>query len=341
MLFTPHGSNPDFSVITTLPPTQRRYEFTIPVIPPSSNNAPPFVRILAVDTAGQEGFDEVSFAVPYTEDWTGTLTITSDFSGGLRPGERVDVCWTKGNGASGTIEATLFLDGDDTSIPLGGAHTGVDCLSGGMVVPYVSTDSARVGLILNGGAGGRSEWFFSDIFSIRPDPRVGDLPPGIEVISPTPGSSYPGGTAVPIQWSAKDDQGVRSISIQASYDGGRTWNFIARDLPGGTTSYNWRLPTSTGIPNVRLRVIAADLRFQNTSDTVPISILPGVDLSCYADCNGDKSLDSEDFACFNRLFSQGDPAADCNQNGGLDAEDPSCFKETFGRGCFTKPKPRG
>ena len=141
VLFTPHGSNPDFSVIATLPPTQRRYELTIPVIPPSSNLAPPFVRILAVDTAGQEGFDEVSFAVPYTEDWTGTLTITSDFSGGFRPGERVDVCWTKANGASGTIEADLFLDGDDASIPLGGAHTGVNCLSGGMVVPYVSTDS--------------------------------------------------------------------------------------------------------------------------------------------------------------------------------------------------------
>jgi hypothetical protein len=341
VLFTPHGNNPDFSVIAQLSPSQRRYELTIPVIPPSSNITSPFVRILAVDTAGQEGFDEVSFGVPYTEDWTGTLTVTSDYSGELRPGERADVCWTKGNGASGTIDASLFLDGDDAIIPLGGAHTGVSCLSIGMVVPYVSTDSARIGLRLNGGAGGRSEWFFSDFFSIRPDPRVGDLPPGIEVISPAPGSSYPGGTAVPIQWSATDDQGVRSISIQASYDGGRTWNFIARDLPGGTTSYNWNLPNSAGIPNVRLRVIAADLRFQSSSDTVPISILPGSGLACYADCDGDQNLDSNDLTCFDTLFARGDPAADCNQDGGLDGADPSCFKEAFERGCFTKPKPRG
>jgi hypothetical protein len=341
VLFTPHGNNPDFSAIATLPPTQRRYEFTIPVIPPSSNLTSPFVRILAVDTAGQEGFDEVSFGVPYTEDWTGTLTITSDFSGGLRSGERVDVCWTQGNGASGTIDATLFLDGDDASIPLGGAHTGVSCLSGGLSVPYVSTDSARVGLRLNGGAGGRSEWFFSAPFSIRPDPRVGDLAPEIEVISPKPGSSYPGGAVLPIQWSATDDQGVRSISIQASYDGGRTWSFIARDLPGGTTSYSWRLPTSTGIPQVRLRVIAADLRFQNSSATLPLSILPGTDIGCYADCNANKELDRGDLTCFQTLFDRGDFAADCNQDGGLGTEDQTCFKDLFERGCSTKPKPKG
>jgi hypothetical protein len=340
VLFTPHGNNPDFSVIAQLPPSQRRYELTVPVIPPSSNNARPFVRILAVDTAGQEDFDEVSFGVPYTADWTGTLTVTSDFSGELRPGKLVDVCWTKGNGASGTIEATLFLDGDDASIPLGGATTGVSCIPYGLTVPYVSTDSARVGLLLNGGAGGRSEWFFSDVFSIRPDPRVGDLAPEIDLISPAPGSSSPGGTAVPIEWSATDDQGVRSIALQASYDGGRTWNFIARDLPGSTTSYIWHLPTSTGIPNVRLRAIAADLRFQNSSDTVPLSILPGAIAACYADCDSDKKLDRNDFACFEALFAQADPAADCDQDGGLGKADKSCFKESFERGCFTKPMPK-
>ncbi len=335
VLFTPHGNNPDFSVIAQLPPSQRRYELTIPVIPPSSNNNSPFVRILAVDTAEQEGFDEVSFGVSSAESGTGAFTITTDFSGELRPGERVDICWTNEGGASGTITAALFLDADDDAIPLGGAHTGVSCLSGGMLVPYVSTDSARVRLCPPGGC------YFSEFFRIRPDPRVGDLAPEVEVTSPAPGSAYPGGTAVPIQWIATDDQGVRSISIQASYDGGRAWNFIARDLPGSMTSYIWHLPTSTGIPDVRLRVIAADLRFQNSSDTVPISILPGAIPVCYADCEGDNDLDSKDVACFETLFTMGDPAADCNEDGGLDTEDESCFKEAFGRGCFNKPMPKG
>jgi hypothetical protein len=275
VLFTEHGNNPDFTLLADLPPSQRRYEFTVPVIPPSSNLNSPFVRILAVDSAAQEGFDEVRFDVPYTEDWTGTLTVATDLAGEFRPGEVVDICWIQGAGAWGTIDAGLFLDGDDAFIPLGGAHTGVDCLSLGMVIPWVSTDSARVGLRLNYGAGGRFEWFFSEPFTIRPDPRVADLPPAVEMTSPAPGSSFPGGTAVPIGWVASDDQGVRSISIQASYDAGRTWHFIARDLAGSVTSYNWPLPPSSGIPDTRLRVLAADLRFQSSSDVRSIVILPG------------------------------------------------------------------
>ena len=93
--------------------------------------------------------------------------------------------------------------------------------------------------------------------------------------SPAHGSSFAGGWAVPIGWTASDDQGVRSISIQASYDAGRTWHFIARDLAGSATSYTWPLPPSSGIPDTRLRVLAADLRFQSSSDVRSISILPG------------------------------------------------------------------
>ena len=60
--------------------------------------------------------------------------------------------------------------------------------------------------------------------------------------------------------------GLRSFDIQASYDGGRTWHFIVRDLPPDQFAYDWQVTPIDGIPDVRVRVIARDLRFQTTSD---------------------------------------------------------------------------
>lgn len=41
---------------------------------------------------------------------------------------------------------------------------------------------------------------------------------------------------------------------------------MAHDLPAEATSFEWRLPASDGVEEVRLRVIARDLRFQASSD---------------------------------------------------------------------------
>ncbi len=72
---------------------------------------------------------------------------------------------------------------------------------------------------------------------------------------------------VPITWTATDDEAIRQFNIQASTDGGRTWIEIAANLPPTTTNYDWQLPPNgSAIDNVRVRVIAVDRRFQNTSD---------------------------------------------------------------------------
>jgi hypothetical protein len=332
ILYTPHGANPPFEVIAVLPPDQRRYEFIVPIADPSANTIPPFVRILAVDDAGQENFDDISFGTPYTEDWQGTLTPVFNTQEVYRPGERVDVCWQVGDGASGTIDAWVVLDADESSVPLGGAHTGVECLSLGMVAPDVSTDTARILLALHGGAG-RTRYFFTDTFTIRPDPRVGDAAPTVTMTAPQPGDSFAGGSVVPISWTAFDDTGLRSISIQASLDGGRTWDTIARDLPGNQTSFNWLIPPSQGVPEVRIRVIAHDIFFQNTSDgaEVAFSILPGE--GCYADRDGNGALDLFDFLAYVNTFNAGDLAADCTADGALDLFDFLCFVNAFNAGC--------
>ena len=108
-------------------------------------------------------------------------------------------------------------------------------------------------------------WFFTGYFSIRHDPRLGLKPPTVQLASPQTGAAYPGGGIIPIRWRAHDDEGLYSFDIQGSYDGGRTWHLIVQDLPGTARTFDWQLPPSDGIADVRVRVIARDIRFQNNS----------------------------------------------------------------------------
>ena len=87
---------------------------------------------------------------------------------------------------------------------------------------------------------------------------------------------------MPIAWTASDDEGLREMRIQASYDGGRTWHAVV-DLPGTASAYAWVLPTSAGVADVELRVTAVDARFQISSDDVGLSFTPGEGVTCQTD----------------------------------------------------------
>ena len=81
---------------------------------------------------------------------------------------------------------------------------------------------------------------------------------------------------IPIVWTASAKEGLRSFDIQVSTNGGKTFHLIATDLAANTRNYDWQLPASTGIPDVRVRVIARDKLFQNSSDgaNTVFSIIP-------------------------------------------------------------------
>jgi hypothetical protein len=331
VLISEHGPY-NYELLAELPPSQRVFEFTVPIVEPSSITGPTFIRVEAVDDAGQEVWDHVSTHVPYVEDVTGTITITSGFSGPFVPGQKVPVCWNTDGGPSGGIDATLLLDSDGAGVSLGGAHTGVDCLGLDLTMPYVSTDRARIALVRTLGAGGREVWAFSDYFEIRPDARIGDLPPTVDLLTPRPGDSFVGGTVVSIAWSASDDDAVRSLDIQASFDGGRTWHTIAEDLPGSATGFDWLLPPSTGIADVRVRVIARDLRFQNSADgdQVVFSITPG-DGAPTGDLNGDGTVGPADLAILLGSWGPCDGCpADLDGDGIVDAADLAILLGNWG-----------
>jgi hypothetical protein len=54
---------------------------------------------------------------------------------------------------------------------------------------------------------------------------------------------------------------------------------------------------------------------------------------CYADCDGNSTLDVFDFLCFQDAFVNSDPYADCDGNSTLDIFDFLCFQDAFVAGC--------
>ena len=153
--------------------------------------------------------------------------------------------------------------------------------------PFVSTDRARLALQVRNNSND-VKWFFADgYFSIRHDQRLGFEPPAVDLQSPVGGESFPGGSIVPITWTATASEGLRSFDIQGSYDSGRTWHLIVRDLSSAAVSYDWQLPPSSGIADVRVRVVARDGHFQNSSSTSgPFSMTPWGDSNADGYTNG-------------------------------------------------------
>ena len=250
-----------------LPPTATSLEVTIPPIAFQPTNLPQFLRVVAIDASGQQGWDQTPLIVP-SGRISGSINITSNYSGqtfiGGHPAPAIT--WT-GNANGASTEPFIFLESDGGLISLFG---------GNATLPILSTDTARLA-VLSSSNSNDIEWFFSDTyFSIRPDPRLGLQAPVVHLTSPTPGSTFAGGSVVPITWTASAQQGLRSFDIQVSTDGGETFHLIATDLRGNTRSFDWQLPASTGIAEVRVRVIARDKLFQNSSDGAGIvfSITP-------------------------------------------------------------------
>ncbi|HEY0050436.1 MAG TPA: Ig-like domain-containing protein, partial [Pyrinomonadaceae bacterium] len=211
------------------------------------------------------GWDEWQFLIPSGEV-VGELQITSPVAGQtFRGGQEVPFKWTITTPFPNTsFNAFLILDGDRKIISLGGGTNTGTALTPKM--PLVSTDSARFAVAAYG-TGNRQKWFFSEPFAIRPDSRFVDAAPQITMTSPAPNQPIPAGGAVPIAWSAADDEALRRFDVQASTDGGRMWINIAENLPPTATSFNWQLPPGgSSVNDVRVRVLAVDRRFQNSSD---------------------------------------------------------------------------
>ena len=273
ILLSPSTSNFDvFSpnpivLADNLPPIATSLEVTVPSVPFQPTNINQFLRIVATDSSGQQGWDQTPLIVP-SGRITGNIQITSNYSGQTFIGGHPAPAITWSGSANGaTTEGFIFLESDGGLISLFG---------GNATLPILSTDTARLA-VLSYSNSNDIKWFFSNTyFSIRPDPALGLKAPRVTLTSPTPGSTFHGGSVVPIAWTASAQQGLRSFDLQVSTNGGKTFHLIATNLAANTRNYDWQLPASSGIPDVRVRVIARDNLFQNSSNggNVIFSIIP-------------------------------------------------------------------
>ncbi len=251
------------NLIPGLAPERRRVEFVVPHIGSQLVTHLPF-RIVATDDAGQEGFEQFWLVIPAHEP-AGDVRFHTQL-GEFRGGERIDVCYDAIDLESDFPRIWIETAADDRMAQGPNGHPGADeCAFSPLNVPYASTDRARIALRAKGNSN-NEEWYFSDYFTIRPDPSLGDDAPEIELLAPSHGTSFFGAGAIQIVWSADDDKGLRGFRIQASSNGGHTFHTIADELAASARSFVWDLPPSTGVDDLRLRVVAIDTMLQNSSD---------------------------------------------------------------------------
>jgi hypothetical protein len=252
------------TIVDNLPGNQRSFEFTMPASAGTAGGFQKFIRVVAVDNKGQEGWDEWQVQVP-TGNEPGVLQITTPLGGQtFQSGSEFNVNWTiTAPFNDPTFQVFLILDGNrKASFRANGGNTGTFST---VKMPFVSTDSARIA-VKSQGSINNVKWFYSEPFAIRPDARYPDAPPQIQMTAPNAGQSFPAGGVVPISWIASDDEAIRSFTILYSTDSGRTWLTMVENLPATARNFDWRLPFGSGFDDVRVRVVAFDRRFQNSSD---------------------------------------------------------------------------
>ena len=261
ILFSPVGNWPgSFQIVATLPANQRSYEWTVPNIGFTVNGNNAFIKVVAIDNTGKESFDEAEIVIP-TNDIAGNVTFGVTAGQTFQPGEFVPTVFTTSGIDPYMTRVEFYLEdvrGESRKMLGRGAN--------GEGLPFFSTDTARF-VVSYGDTTNHRKYWYSPLFKIRPDSRLNDAPPSVTLSSPQPGQAIPANTNVPITWTASDDEGLRSFDIIASYDSGRTWQPIVRDLPGTARNYNWQTAPGTGYATgVRVKVIAKDWRFQSASD---------------------------------------------------------------------------
>jgi hypothetical protein len=258
ILFSQVGNYPpSFQTIATLPGDQRSYEWTVPNIGNTVNGSDAFIKVVAVDTTGKESFDEAEIIIP-TNAIAGNVQFTMAAGQTFGPGEMIGSVYTKAGIDPFMVESEFYLEDvrGETRKLTGRGRGGL---------PFFSTDTARF-VVAFGGTTNDCKYWYSPLFKIRPDSHLNDAPPTVALSFPQAGNSFAPGGVIPITWTASDNEGLRGFDIVASFNGARTWQPIAQNLPGTARSFDWQTAPGTGFNDVRLMVIAKDWRFQTSSD---------------------------------------------------------------------------
>lgn len=110
---------------------------------------------------------------------------------------------------------------------------------------------------------------------------------------------------------------------------------IEADIPGGSTSFNWK--------NLALDPNGKDVYFVGwgngflgnpvTWSSVVVKVEVGASSFCETDCDESGSLNVFDYICFGEAFANQDPYADCDGSGGFSIFDYICYGSAYAAGC--------
>ncbi|HZW08747.1 MAG TPA: choice-of-anchor J domain-containing protein [Phycisphaerales bacterium] len=329
VLFSRESNYPTaFEVLAAgLPGDHRSLEITVPDAGFAVTGAGQFFRVVAVDAAGQEGWDEIGVSIP-SGRLSGELGVSPDLAGmTFIAGEHLPQIGYHGsvNGFP-TYEVYVLFEADGQMVNA--------TYTPNLQLPFVSTDAARLAVVARNNSNDVVWGISEGYFTVRLDPRLGLEPPQVDMQTPRAGDSFVGGGVAPITWTASDaDDGLYSFDIQVSYDAGRTWKVLVEGLPPTARRFDWRLGASAGLEDVRVRVIARDMRFQNSTSghDRAFAILPGD--GCAPDYNSDGAVNTQDVLAFLNAWNSRDPRADFNGDGAINTQDVLAFLNAWTAGC--------
>jgi hypothetical protein len=115
--------------------------------------------------------------------------------------------------------------------------------------------SALVKVIARDAAGNAGEGLPGAPMTLVPPPDT--TAPQVSVTAPAGGETVTGGTTFTIRWSSSDNVGVTSHEVQVSLGGG-SYQTIASNLSGATTSFAWTTPAVSASTSALVKVIARD-----------------------------------------------------------------------------------
>ena len=148
----------------------------------------------------------------------------------------------------------------------------------------------------------------------------GEAIPTVYVQSPQGGGEYTPAQYLPIRWLSDDDNGVQSVDILFSSDGGMTWETIAENA-ADDGFHLWQIPnvsTTSGY----IQIVAHDSEGNTGSDQndVPFTILG---TSVQGDVNGDGLVDVADLLAVVDAWGvcNGNCPADLNNDGWVNVVD--------------------
>jgi hypothetical protein len=181
-------------------------------------------------------------------------TIALQQTGALANGGLVTWLAEDADGDALALDVGLSADGGNTweELASGLANTGEYVLGRA----WASEGGAWLRLIADDGL-----YRVQSTLALDPTPLAESQRPDLEIMAPGDGVTWSG--AQEIRWQARDPLGQRIVlRVEASGDGGLTWQMLGRDLPN-TGSLAWDTAT---VPNgaYRLRLTASNGRYART-----------------------------------------------------------------------------